>query len=242
LGVLFYRKIGLAILRRFDRYFVTSEYMKSNLVSNGFSSGAIHIVSPYVDSCNQEITENSISSLLVVGRLDENKGVALLPEILSRMSEDCVLVVVGDGPMREELCVSFAERGLSSRVVFRGWLDACETLEAYRQSRVVVFPSLWEEPFGRVGLEAMAAGKPVVAFDVGGVREWLQPDVNGFLVPRGDVDLMAEKISTLLGSDQLAHEMGAAGQRIASECFSRDRIVEKFLKVLEADAKSNGFC
>jgi glycosyltransferase involved in cell wall biosynthesis len=79
-----------------------------------------------------------------------------------------------------------------------------------------------------------------LAFDVGGVREWLQPDVNGFLVPRGDVDLMVEKLTVLLENDQLAREMGLAGQKIVRQYFSRDRVVDEFERVLESAVKVAG--
>ena len=56
---------------------------------------------------------------------------------------------------------------------------------------------MWSEPFGLVGLEGMAHAKPVVAFDVGGVSDWLVDGENGFLVPRGDVDAMAAAIKAV---------------------------------------------
>jgi glycosyltransferase involved in cell wall biosynthesis len=69
------------------------------------------------------------------------------------------------------------------RVEFPGWLSHPEKDKLLKQSDLVVVPSLWPEPFGMVGLEACMHGVPVVAFDSGGVREWLQDGVNGFLAP-----------------------------------------------------------
>ena len=69
------------------------------------------------------------------------------------------------------------------RVEFAGWLSSKEKSALLTNSDLLVVPSLWPEPFGMVGLEACKHGVPVVAFDSGGVREWLQDGINGFLAP-----------------------------------------------------------
>jgi len=79
----------------------------------------------------------------------------------------------------------------------------------YSDASVAVVSSAWPEPFGAVGLEAMRYGLPLVAFDAGGVKEWLMDGVSGFLVPHMDRAQFAARIEHLLRDKSLARQMGA---------------------------------
>ena len=83
-------------------------------------------------------------------------------------------------------------------------------------------PSRWAEPFGFIGIEAMHHGRPVVAFAVGGIPDWLEPDVTGLLVPEQDVPALARAIERLLTDDALASTLGRNAYRRARERFSFD--------------------
>jgi glycosyltransferase involved in cell wall biosynthesis len=98
---------------------------------------------------------------------------------------------------------------------------------------VVAMPSLWPEPFGRVGLEAMAHGRAVVAFDVGGIREWLIDGETGFLVPPRDVDAMADRLTRLLDDPGLAASLGARGRARVEREFSAAEHVRRLLRLYE---------
>src|SRR5581483_7594610 len=80
--------------------------------------------------------------------------------------------------------------------------------------------SVWPEPFGAAGLEAMRFGLPVVAFDAGGIREWLINGYNGFLVPWMDRENFASRVEQLLRDKSLAREMGEHGRRLVREKFN----------------------
>ena len=87
----------------------------------------------------------------------------------------------------------------------------------YSDASVAVVSSAWPEPFGAVGLEAMRYGLPLVAFDAGGVKEWLMDGVSGFLVPHMDRAQFAARIEHLLRDKSLARQMGARGRQFAQE-------------------------
>jgi glycosyltransferase involved in cell wall biosynthesis len=125
-----------------------------------------------------------------------------------------------------------ARAELKDRLIVRGWLDREQLIREYAEAQVIIFPSLVEEPFGRVGIEAMAAGRPVVAFDVGGVREWLRHGETGFLVPRGDLNKMAESVNLLLENPDLADKLGKMGRERASALFDRERMLSRLEQVL----------
>ena len=96
----------------------------------------------------------------------------------------------------------------------------------YRECSVVAVSSLWPEPIATVGLEVMRYALPVVAFDAGGIRDWLFNDVNGFLVPWMDRKSYAAGIDRLLQDKALAQSMGQQGLRIVSEKFDFESYIE----------------
>jgi glycosyltransferase involved in cell wall biosynthesis len=91
-----------------------------------------------------------------------------------------------------------------------------ETLEArFDAAWAQIVPSLWDEPFGMVAIEAMMRGTTVVASNGGGLREIVHPNMTGLLVPPGDVAALAEALRTLATDRALCERMGEAGRRIA---------------------------
>jgi len=89
-----------------------------------------------------------------------------------------------------------------------------------------VMSSVWPEPFGAVGLEAMRYGLPVVAFDAGGIKEWLIDNVNGFLVPHMDRSRFANRVEQLLQDKTLARQMGARGSELVREKYNFNRYID----------------
>ena len=100
--------------------------------------------------------------------------------------------------------------------------------ELFAEADAAVFPFRWQEPFGLCGLEAAAHGVPVVAFDLGGVREWLIDGVTGIAVKPFDGKAMAAAVARLRDSAGLRREMGANGRRLAAERFSEERFLAGF--------------
>ncbi len=177
-----------------------------------------------------------------VGRLVPWKGQDVFLRALGRLSEAIPalkgLVVGAPGASRREK--SYARRlralaqrlGLADRVLFTGFRrDIPAVLAA---SDVVVHGSSRPEPFGRVVLEAMASGRPVVATDAGGVPEIVDHGVSGFLVPPGDPQRMAESIGLLLRDPDRRRTMGDAGRRRSRSRFAPDEFRRRLHTVLES--------
>jgi glycosyltransferase involved in cell wall biosynthesis len=111
------------------------------------------------------------------------KGGDLLVDAIAQAAEQLGrgirLLMIGDGPQRTAWEQRATQRGVPWTAT--GWLTGDDRWTVLRQATVLALPSTWPEPFGLVGLEAAALGIPAVAFDVGGIREWLRPGVNGHL-------------------------------------------------------------
>jgi glycosyltransferase involved in cell wall biosynthesis len=123
---------------------------------------------------------------------------------------------------------------LTPRISFVGRLSDGELDAWYSRSRVVVVTSMVAESFCMVGIDAMAHGRPVVAFDVGGIREWLEDGVTGFAVSRGDSRALAAAVRRLLAEPGLAERFGEAGRERVDHRFRRATHVAGLLGTLEA--------
>jgi len=98
---------------------------------------------------------------------------------------------------------------------------------------VVVVSSVWPEPFGAVGLEGMRYGLPVVAFDAGGIKEWLIDGCNGFLIPWMDRAAFAAKVEQLLRDKPLARELGEHGRRAIAEHYEFSKYIDGLEELFE---------
>jgi glycosyltransferase involved in cell wall biosynthesis len=219
---------------KFDTILVLSEFLKRQLIINGFPPERIRINNPVV---NQGAPEPQplpqAPRVLYVGSLIRGKGVDLLLHALSMVSCDFHLDVVGKGNSESELRALVSSLGLGDRVNFAGWVKHAELPQYYHASRVVAVPSCWPEPFGLIGQEAMRCARPVVAFKVGGIPDWCDDGKTGFTVPEQDTKAFAEALERLLTDFNLAQEMGQNGLREVKSRFSfEDNLdnVEAFLR------------
>jgi glycosyltransferase involved in cell wall biosynthesis len=115
--------------------------------------------------------------------------------------------------------------GLIGRVHFAGELRGAALTQAYASADIFVLPSTGAESFGLVGVEALAAGLPVVAADCGGVREWLVDGQCGRLVAAGNPQALACAIAELLGDPTRRAALGRAGRRLQRERFTQAKHV-----------------
>ena len=156
--------------------------------------------------------------VVFAGRVVLPKGINVL--IKAARSVDAEFVVCGSG-WRLEQSRRLAEReGVAGRFEFKGWLDGPALARELAEASVVAMPSIWPEPFGLVGLEAFAAGRPVVATATGGVGDWLEDGVNGLLAAPGDVDGLAAKLNELLADPERQRVLGEAGRELTRKRFS----------------------
>jgi glycosyltransferase involved in cell wall biosynthesis len=114
-----------------------------------------------------------------------------------------------------------------------------ELLDRLRRCYAVAAPALWEEPFGLTITEAMAAGRPVVAYDSGAAGEIIVDGVTGWVVPRGDIPALASAMERLLADEDLALRMGRAGRDRVVEKYSVPRMVQGYLDVIQSVTTKN---
>jgi glycogen(starch) synthase len=168
-------------------------------------------------------------TILAVGRLVAEKGfqdaIAALPALVRR-HPDAALALAGSGWFEPALREAAARAGVEDRVRFLGHVDHDALGAHYRAADLVVVPSRYE-PFGLVALEAMAAGRPLVAADVGGLAEILPAGEPALRFPPGDAAALAARAGALLGDPDLRRRVADLGRRRAQR-FHWDGVAARF--------------
>ncbi|HEX6748129.1 MAG TPA: glycosyltransferase family 4 protein [Longimicrobium sp.] len=175
-----------SLFARYAAVVTASGHMRREYVRNGVAETKAHAIPLF---STLEIGEDAGAPaefrVLFLGRMTRLKGGDALIRAVARTSREIgrpiALTMSGDGPQRGEW--EQLARALGVAAAFPGWVDADERLRLFRAASVLAVPSVWPEPFGLVGLEAGSQGVPSIAFDVGGIGEWLKDGDNGRLVP-----------------------------------------------------------
>jgi glycogen(starch) synthase len=174
--------------------------------------------------------------LLSVGRIDPRKGIATAIEALTELPE-ATLTVAGTGPeaVLAELRALSERLGVAARVELLGARAHDELPDLYAAHDAVVFPVIWEEPWGLVPLEAMALGRPVVATGRGGSGEYLRDGENCLLHPAEDAAALAAAVRRLAADPALRERLREGGLRAARH-YTATRFNAAALAQLEAAA------
>lgn len=255
-------KMGLMVAKRLSKcdavVFSTQTYVK-HAERLGVPRRKIKCIHPFVDVDRFNIPNSEGEKfkeelgipadgevVLCVARIDPVKSHDDLLKAFTIVKEArrwANLVCVGNGSLSENVLGIRDERkekifnlveelGLKEDVIFTGYLPPELLPKAYKMADVVVLPSKMEG-FGLAITEAMASGRPVVAYNVGGVSVQIEDGVNGFLVPPGDIEAFADRIIRLLSNKALRSRMGLAARRIAEEKFNAKIAVKKYLNIFK---------
>ena len=221
------KKRELALARRFDVSLVATNYMRDELLLNGFSPRRIEICAPVPPAAEPLRSSFSERNLLVfAGQLVRGKGVDILLRALAQVRGKFEALILGEGNHRAKCEALCAKLGLGDRVTFKGFVPQEEMRALYSEATAVLVSSVWPEPMGLVGIEAMRFGLPVVAFDAGGIKEWLRDGENGFLVEWMAAAAYARRVDELLADKAKAREMGRRGLERADRDFAFDPYIE----------------
>jgi glycosyltransferase involved in cell wall biosynthesis len=233
---------ALPLLRRMDahlavaeaqrRYLVEVEKLPASrvhLIYNGVDASRYHPASAEERSAARTLLGLPDAGLVImaVGSLKPLKAIDVLIRAAApvlRAGPDCHLVLVGDGPDRDELVALATAEGIRERVVFAGLRNDVDVV--LRAADVLALSSR-TEALPTVVLEAMATGLPVVATQVGGVPELVDAGRNALLVPPNDVEALADAIKRLADSPDTRRTMGALSRTIVESRFRLERMCEE---------------
>jgi glycogen synthase len=165
-------------------------------------------------------------SFAYVGRLVPEKGIPVLlraAATLRREGYNLDVLLVGDGPEREELQSMISTHGLDSCVRITGYLTGPSLADSLRDVGVVIMPSIWEETAGLAAIEQMMRGRLVIAADIGGLTEVLGD--TGLKFPPGDSEALANAMRTVLRDPSLIDSLGSKARDRALRLFTRDTMI-----------------
>lgn len=214
---------------------VGSRFMRRLLQQGGIPSEKLTILPPILiqEPFPPMAFPTDSRIILFAGRLTPEKGLHCLIEALADVGIDWQLVVAGDGPEQERCQLLAIELGIARRVLYRGWLEATEMAESLESCACVAVPSLWPEPYGRVGPEAFLHGRPAVAFAAGGIPDWLEHGKSGYLVPPGDTAQLGGSLRALLESPDLRRRMSEHAREMAMAAWDAHAHVAQLLSAFE---------
>jgi len=223
-----------ALFSTYRAMVVASEHMRREYIRNGVDPHVIH-TNPLFPTCavaSEPSAPGSQPSVVFMGRMTTLKGGDLLIRAVAaasrRLPSPIRLTMVGDGPQRPAWQKLAAD--LAVDCTFTGWQADAARFDALPRADLLAVPSTWPEPFGLVGLEAAAFGVPAIAFDVGGITEWLRPGVNGVLVP-GDPPRAAALADAL--ADAFSRRPELAAMRRGALAVAREMTLARHLDRLE---------
>jgi len=239
----------LANLKKYQAIVTHSSHMRQEYIRNGLPESRVYNFVYEVAKPQQKLREGicgnigdpnrAMWNLLFVGRMERLKGGMILlnalPAIAAQLGKPIRLVLAGDGPERvtwEKRASRLRIQNSSLKIEFAGWVDKSRLDAIYAQTDLLVVPSLWPEPFGRIGPEAGLRGIPVAAFNVGGITDWLIDGVNGFLAPADPPTAagIANAVVKCLQDPDIYPKLRTAAVAVAGE-FNLARHVEALIRV-----------
>tara|TARA_R110002073_G_scaffold63151_1_gene158109 strand:+ start:486 stop:1706 length:1221 start_codon:yes stop_codon:yes gene_type:complete len=240
----------LDVHRDAARLLVASGWMRDQLVTAGIPADKVTILPYPTVAATTELQSAPLSleleaflaagpaPVIVSARLVPEKGVDVALDALVKLRH-ARAVIAGDGPLLNELRERAAVLGLNERVHFTGWIDHGQIEALLPRCSVLSMPSTWDEPFGLVGIEAMAHGVPVVASDVGGVPEWLAEGEGGVRVVPGDAADLARVLRVWLADPRLRERIGRAGSARVERSFRPAQHVAALETILTNASRSS---
>lgn len=223
---------------QYSNIIAMSNYIKKEAISAGIKSENL-TVNPLFTKFIPEDQLNTLNSnkkrktILFIGRLSKTKGVHYLIKsglILLEKNYNIVIDIVGDGHDREYF-EKMVPKHYSDKIIFHGWRSRDEINEFLKNCYLLAFPSIYPEAFGISGIEAMMHGKPVVAFDVGGVSTWLTNKKTGFLIEAKDTSQFSNKIELLLNNHDVYRSLSENARKDALNRFTPEIHINKLLHI-----------
>lgn len=224
--------------QRVAKFITPSAFLKTKLVEGKIDPAKVDVIPNFVDVKSFN-TGKEGDYFLYFGRLSYEKGVDLLIKGVSEMKSEKAtgsgapmkLKVVGEGPSMDELKKLVLDTG--APVEFLGFRTGDDLRNLLEETQFVVVPSRCYENLPFSVMEAMAAGKPLLASDIGGIPEMVENNVTGILFSNGNMDELKTGIEKLLYDANLRAKMSVAGRQKAERLFDRAAHYKKVMEVYD---------
>ena len=236
MGLILRRVRSIGTFHKVAAWISISDFQKKKHVAMGIPANHIHNIYHFYESSAPPPPTSPSGDTLFLGRLSREKGVDILLRAWAKVkNRNRRLVIAGTGPEESSLKKMASDLNLAN-VVFTGFLNKEQQASLWSNSSALVVPSIWDEPFGMVVLEAWAKERPVVAYAKGALPELIQHGVNGLLADPFSVEALAKNIQELIDKPDLGLRLGKAGNLRLKDEFNRtlwlSRIESVYKKVV----------
>ncbi len=217
-----------------SHYIAYSNFVRDIMITSGIPKEKITVMHAFAEPLmvNERrpspIYRGVGGGILFAGRLESYKGVHVLIEALNYLPATTQIKIVGVGPDEARLKMI---AGKDKRVEFLGFVPGNELWKMMAQAAVVVAPSIWNEPYGLVALEAMCQGTPIIVAKSGGLPEILGESQAGIVVPAGDARALASAISAIVSHPDRAKTMGKAALERAKDIGDPQAYLARIMEV-----------
>jgi glycosyltransferase involved in cell wall biosynthesis len=221
--------------KKITSYIVPSRFVAAVASKLGYEPVVLLRNSIELAAPSKKKVARSPYTILFVGRLEAEKGAMELFEavkLVLRHVPDARLVIVGTGTEERALRQRIARDGLQDSIELRGQLPYADIEDLYRSATVLAVPSLWPEPFGLIGPEAMQFGLPVVSSGRGGMSDWADDGRNALIADPQNTAAFADALTRILRDGQLRATLAQQALKDARE-FSMQRYVTELIAVYE---------
>lgn len=216
--------------RKVDHFIAVSEFMREKMIEHGVTGPEdITTLHNFVDPDRLEPAEEPGDIFVYFGRIAPVKGIETLVEAAAPL-EDTYLVIVGEGPQREQLEAMVDERELD-HVRFVGFQSGQKLHDWVRRAVAVVLPAEWYENCPMSVLESMGLGRPVIGARIGGIPELIDDGEDGWLFPSGDVEALRDRLLEAAQQPRAAHRMGQAARRKVEREFSPEVHYRRLMEI-----------
>jgi glycosyltransferase involved in cell wall biosynthesis len=218
----------------------SSQFVRDQMVRSGYRSDSIRILRHPAPNVREHfpLEQGDVPHFVFLGRITPEKGLIWLLRALAEVKVPFHMDIAGSGN-QEQTIHHLAERlELVKRVTFHGWVKEEQAIQLIQKARALVFPSVWHEPAGLISLEAAAAGRAIIASEVGGIPEYASRLQNALLVPPNDVHGLARSIEQLATDWSLAKLMGVEGRKMAEKHFLLEKHTQELMRLYELAIKS----
>ncbi|EMI19805.1 glycosyl transferase group 1 [Rhodopirellula maiorica SM1] len=184
---------------------------------------------------------DGVTTFAFVGRVVEEKGLVTLAAALGKIRElPWRLIMIGSGPYEPEVKAALSKHGVADRVQWRGFVPHAEVATFYESVDCLLLPSEsrpnWTEQFGRVLVESLACGTPLIGSDSGEIPNIIRTTGGGLVFREADADDLAVQLRRMIQDPDRRAEMAATGHRYVHEHYALDRLADRFADAIEAAA------
>ena len=215
-----------------DIFITPSEFMRNKLIEFGMPPDKLVHIPNFVDPKKFKPSQHSEDYFVYIGRLVPIKGLITLLEAMKKVKGTIRLLLIGDGPQRNELEKITQDLSLRN-VEFLGKLDFQELINVVKLSKFNVLPSEVYENCPMAVLESMALGKPVIGSNIGGIPELIIDGEDGLLFETGNTDDLAEKLNWMIGNPKSSSEMGINARKKIEQVYNPENHYQKVIRLYD---------